>query len=365
MALQCGIVGLPNVGKSSLFNALTASGAAAAENYPFCTIDPNVGVAPLADERLDRIAQVAGSARIVPAAVRLVDIAGLVRGAAAGEGLGNRFLSHIREVDGIVHVLRCFEDQDVTHVEDRIDPVADAQTVELELALADLETVRRVQDRSSRLARSGDKEAAAAVGLCERLAALLDGGGRASQLEIDDPAARCALDQMCLLTAKPVLYCANLSEDRAAGSDLLAQVQAMAAEASAQVVSVCARFEAELAGLSEDEQSELLADLGLEQSGLARLAAAAYRMLGLHTFFTAGPAEARAWQIACGATAEEAAGCIHTDMRRGFIRAEVAGWREFVELGGEAGCRDSGRLRSEGRDYVMADGDVAHFRFNV
>ena len=365
MALHCGIVGLPNVGKSSLFNALTASAAAAAENYPFCTIDPNVGVAPLADARLDQVAAVAESAKTIPAAVRLVDIAGLVRGAAAGEGLGNKFLSHIREVDGIVHVLRCFEDPDIVHVEDRIDPVADAQTVELELALADLETVRRVHERNVRLARSGDKAAAGTVALCERLSAVLDGGGLARQVELSDPGEKAALAQMCLLTAKPALYCANLSEAAAADSGRLARVREMAAAAGAEVVVVCARFEAELAGMKEDEQLELLSDLGLEHSGLERLAAAAYRMLGLHTFFTAGPTEARAWQIRRGASAEEAAGCIHTDMQRGFIRAEVAGWREFVEFKGEAGCREEGKLRSEGRGYVMADGDVAHFRFNV
>ena len=288
-----------------------------------------------------------------------------MRGAAAGEGLGNKFLSHIREVDAIVHVLRCFEDSDIAHVEDRIDPVADAQTVELELALADLETVRRVQDRNARLARSGDKEAAGTVALCERLGALLDGGGSARELELSDPAEQAALDRMCLLTAKPALYCANRAEDAAADSGHLARVREMAAGCGAEVVVVCARFEAELAGMKESEQRELLADLGMEQSGLTRLAAASYRMLGLHTFFTAGPTEARAWQIAQGATAEAAAGCIHTDMQRGFIKAEVAGWRDFVELGGEAGCREAGKLRAEGRGYVMADGDVAHFRFNV
>ena len=365
MALQCGIVGLPNVGKSSLFNALTASAAAAAENYPFCTIDPNVGLAPLADARLDQIATVAKSAKTVPAAVRLVDIAGLVRGAASGEGLGNKFLSHIREVDAIVHVLRCFEDADISHVEERVDPVADAQTVELELALADLETVHRVHERNMRLARSGDKEAAGTVALCERLAALLDRGCRAGAVELSSPAEEAALAQMCLLTAKPTLYCANLSEDADADAGRLAKVREMAAGTGAEVVVVCARFEAELAVLNAAEQRELLSDLGMELSGLARLAAAAYRMLGLHTFFTAGPSEARAWQIAQGATAEEAAGCIHTDMQRGFIKAEVTGWREFIEFGGESGCRDVGKMRAEGRNYVMSDGDVAHFRFNV
>ncbi len=366
MALQCGIVGLPNVGKSSLFNALTASGAAAAENFPFCTIEPNVGIVPLPDDRLDKLAAVAGSAKIVPAAVRLVDIAGLVRGAAAGEGLGNKFLAHIREVDGIVHVLRCFDDPDVAHVGNSVDPVADAETVEIELALADLATVRKARDRSIRLARSGDAKAAAAVELCDRLEAELDAGRPARSVAPQGAAQEELLGQLFLLTAKPVLYCANLGEgDTAESSAHLRAVEEMAQARAAPVVPVSAKFEAELAGLEPAEQVELLADLGHEHAGAIRLAQAAYELLGLITFFTAGPTEARAWQLPGGSTAEQAAGCIHTDMQRGFIRAEIASWQDFVEYSGEAGCREAGKLRLEGRSYVMADGDVAHFRFSV
>lgn len=364
MTLRCGIVGLPNVGKSSLFNALSEAGAAA-ENYPFCTIEPNVGVVPLPDPRLERIAAVSEPAQVVPASLSLVDIAGLVAGASKGEGLGNKFLAHIREVDGIVHVLRCFDDEGVAHVAGRVDPVEDAKTVELELILADMETVERAKDRLSRLARSGDKDAAARLGTLEEVAASLAEETPVRAMGLDG-ARRGQLAELCLLTDKPVLYCANLGESESpAESGAYARVRGLAEDSGARAISVSAKLESELAGLDADERKEMLAALGQESSGLDRLARAAFSLLGLATFFTTGPNESRAWEFRTGSTAPQAAGLVHTDMERGFIRAETVSWEDFVACGGEAGCRAAGKLRSEGRDYVVADGDVMRFRFNV
>ncbi len=363
MGFRCGIVGLPNVGKSTLFNALTRAGIQA-ENYPFCTIDPNVGVVPVPDPRLERIAGIVRPEKVVPAVMEFVDIAGLVEGASKGEGLGNRFLAHIREVDAIAHVVRCFEDPNVVHVAGRVDPARDIEVIATELALADLETVERAIARVEKQARSGDKEAKARLAVYERLRAALDAGRPARTVELSEeerPAAR----ELHLLTAKPVLYVANVAEDGFEGNPHLDTVRRIAAGEGAEVVPVCAAVEAELADLTDAERAELLRELGLEEPGLHRLIRAGYRLLGLRTFFTAGPKEVRAWTIRAGATAPEAAGRIHTDFQRGFIRAEVVSYEDFVACGGEQGAREQGRLRLEGKDYVVQDGDVIHFRFNV
>jgi GTP-binding protein YchF len=363
VALSVGLVGLPNVGKSTLFNALSRAGAEAA-NFPFCTIEPNVGVVPVPDLRLDRLAELARSAKVVPTAMRFVDIAGLVEGASRGEGLGNQFLAHIREVDAVCHVVRCFDDPDVVHVRGTIDPLADIAIVETELLLKDLESVDRRLERSRRAATGGDRalrdEADALAALSEHLGEGLP--ARSFPGEVD-PALR---RELSLLTDKPVLYAANVAdEDLARGNAASAAVEALAAERGDVAVLVSARVEAELAELEEAERAEYLAELGVTSSGLERLIAAAYRLLGLITFLTAGPTEARAWTIPTGATAPQAAGTIHSDFERGFIRAEVIAYDDYVTLGGESAARDAGRLRVEGRDYVMHDGDVVHFRFNV
>ena len=364
MALRCGIVGLPNVGKSSLFNALTEA-AVAAENYPFCTIEPNVGVVPLPDSRLSQIAEVAGSARTVPASLRLVDIAGLVSGASKGEGLGNKFLAHIREVDGIVHVLRCFDESEIAHVAGKVDPIEDARTVEFELILADLETLGRAQDRLARLARSGDKEAAAQLESVITVVKGLDAGASVRSQGLDST-CKDHVAELCLLTAKPVLYCANLSESATPeSSELLQSVKSYATETGANAISVSARLEAELVSLEPGDRQAMLEELGQHEPGLDRLVHSAFALLGLGTFFTAGPNETRAWEFRLGSTAEQAAGIIHTDMQRGFIRAETIFWEDYISHGGESGCREAGRLRIEGRDYLVVDGDVMHFRFNV
>jgi ribosome-binding ATPase len=363
MALQVGLVGLPNVGKSTLFNALSRAGAEAA-NFPFCTIEPNVGVVPVPDVRLDRLAALAQSVKVVPTAIEFVDIAGLVAGAAQGEGLGNQFLAHIREVDAVCHVVRCFEDPDIIHVAGHVDPAADIDTVTTELVLKDLETVERRAERANRAAKGGDR---ALVQEAEAIATLvrhLGDGHRAATFTGELPAE--VWRELGLLTAKPVLYAANVAEDDLAGGNAHVEVvRAIAAREGAEVAVVSAQVEAELAELTAEERDEYLRDLGVEGSGLDRLIAAAYRLLGLRTFFTAGPKEARAWTVPAGSTAPRAAREIHTDFERGFIRAEVIAYDDYVALGGEAAARDAGRLRVEGREYVIADGDVVHFRFNV
>jgi ribosome-binding ATPase len=363
MGFKCGIVGLPNVGKSTLFNALTETAAAQAANYPFCTIEPNVGEVAVPDGRLETLAGLAKSATIVPTRLTFVDIAGLVRGASKGEGLGNQFLANIREVDAIAHVVRCFEDTDVTHVEGRIDPVADIETVETELMLADLDSLERRVDTLSKKAKGGDKEAKEVLDLINRALALLREGKPARLVE-RKPEEERTFHMLGLLTAAPVLYVCNVEEASAATGNAFSQkVEARARAEGAAVVVISAKIESEIAVLSRGERSEYLSAVGLDEAGLDRLIRAGYGLLDLVTFFTVGPKETRAWTITRGAKAPQAAGVIHTDFERGFIRAETIAYDDYVAGGGEAGARDAGKLRLEGKDYVVQDGDVMHFRF--
>jgi GTP-binding protein YchF len=366
MGFRCGIVGLPNVGKSTLFNALTETAAAQAANYPFCTIEPNVGRVAVPDHRLDKIAAIAKSANEIETQIEFVDIAGLVRGASKGEGLGNQFLANIREVDAIVHVLRCFEGGDVTHVEGRVDPIADAETVETELMLADLESLERRVPNLVKKAQQGDKEAKIEASVLGQALELLRASKPARLTQPKDIEEAKALQRAQLLTAKPVLYVCNVDEgDAAAGNALSQRVFEKAAAEGAQAVVISAAIEAEIATLDAEEREIFLSDLGLNETGLNRMIHAAYALLGLITFYTAGPKESRAWTVHKGAKAPEAAGEIHTDFERGFIRAETISYDDYVTLGGETGARDAGKLRSEGKDYVVQDGDVMLFRFNV
>jgi len=365
MGFKCGIVGLPNVGKSTLFNALTQTAAAQAANYPFCTIEPNVGDVAVPDARLDKLAAIAHSVQIVPTRITFVDIAGLVRGASKGEGLGNQFLANIREVDAVAHVLRCFEDDDITHVEGRIDPVGDAETVETELMLADLESLERRVIPIEKKAKGGEKEAKEQFALMTKALVLLREGKPARRADLT-PEEREPYRQLGLMTQKPVLYVCNVDEGSAAhGNKFSAQVEEMAKREGAGCVVISARIEEEVAQLAPTERAEFLASLGLEEPGLNRLIRAGYELLGLITFFTAGPKEARAWTVAQNSRAPQAAGAIHTDFEKGFIRAETIAYDDYVALNGEAGARDAGRMRLEGKEYVVADGDVMHFRFNA
>lgn len=363
MGIKCGIVGLPNVGKSTLFNALTKAGIAAA-NFPFCTIEPNVGVVPVPDPRLRELAAIINPQRVVPTAVEFVDIAGLVAGAASGEGLGNKFLAHIREVDAICHVVRCFDHPDVIHVANRVDPIADIETIDTELALADLESVDKAIARYERVAKSGDKDAKAKIEVLGAVRAALDQGKPARTVALDEE-QKAAIRDLFLLTLKPVMYVANVLEDGFTGNPYLEAVRARALEEGAQVVPVCAAIEEELSQLDDADRDAFLADLGLEEPGLNRVIRAAYALLGLQTYFTAGVKEVRAWTVKAGATAPQAAGVIHTDFEKGFIRAETIGYEDFIKYRGEAGARDAGRLRLEGKEYRVQEGDILHFRFNV
>jgi GTP-binding protein YchF len=363
MGIKCGIVGLPNVGKSTLFNALTRA-QIAAENYPFCTIDPNVGIVPVPDPRLDVLAGIAKSEKRLPATVEFVDIAGLVAGASKGEGLGNKFLSHIRETDAIAHVVRCFENDDIVHVAGKIRPLDDVEVINTELALADLDTVERGLQRAEKAAKAGDKDAIKQRDLMKKLKEHLDSGQPARSL-IKDAEEKKLLQELHLITIKPLMYVANVAEDGFTDNPHLDQVRELAAKENSEVVAVCAAIEAEIAQLEEADRADFLKDIGLDEPGLNRVIRAGYKLLGLQTYFTAGPKEARAWTVRVGATAPQAAGVIHTDFEKGFIRAEVIAFDDYVSLKGEQGAKENGKLRLEGKEYIVHEGDVMHFRFNV
>ncbi|MEH6401881.1 MAG: redox-regulated ATPase YchF [Sneathiella sp.] len=363
MGFKCGIVGLPNVGKSTLFNALTQTAQAAAENYPFCTIEPNTGQVPVPDERMEKLAKIAGSKELIPTQLEFVDIAGLVRGAASGEGLGNKFLSHIREVDAIIQVIRCFEDDDITHVDGKIDPLSDIETIETELMLADLESLEKQTEKLVKKIRGGDKEAIAQSALIERALAVLQDGKPARILDIDEDDIK-LFKSLQLLTAKPVLYVCNVDEESAAtGNELSEKIVQKAESEGSGAVIISAAIEAEVAQLDNEERSEFLADLGLTETGLGRIIRAGYDLLHLITYFTVGPKECRAWTITSGTKAPQAAGVIHTDFEKGFIRSETIPYAAYVEHNGETGSKEAGQMRLEGKEYVVLDGDVLHFRF--